>query len=136
MRDQPDADNPPAMEAGHSQSAPDHVLVVEDSLIIAMNTEDTLLSLGVATVTTAGNVAAALASIETDAPDLAILDYNLGAETSDAVAEVLSERGIPFVLATGYGELADDLGARGAFSVLVKPYGQKEIEAMLAQIPG
>jgi hypothetical protein len=36
--------------------------------------------------------------------DGAILDINLGGETSFPVADVLRERGIPFVLATGYDE--------------------------------
>lgn len=112
---------------------PAHVLVVEDSLIIAMDTEDSLRSLGVETVTTAGSVSAALASIEQDPPGMAILDYMLGPENSDPVAEVLRQRGIPFVLASGYGELADDLLARGAFALLDKPYGRAEIEDMLAR---
>lgn len=118
------------------ETVPGHVLVVEDSLIIAMDTEDNLRGLGVTTVTTAGSVAAALASIDIDPPDLAILDYNLGSETSDPIAEVLRARGIPFVLATGYGELAADLEKRGAFGLLKKPYGRAEIEELLAQPAG
>ncbi len=114
------------------EATPGHVLVVEDSMIIAMDTEDSLRALGVATVTTAGNVAAALASIEADPPEFAIIDYNLGNETSDPVADELRRRSIPFVLATGYGELADNLEERGAFALLKKPYGKAEIAKMLA----
>ena len=117
--------------AATSASLPAHVLVVEDSMIIAMDTEDSLRTLGVATVTTAGSVAAALASIDQDPPEMAILDYNLGNETSDPVAKVLKERGIRFVMATGYGELAEGLEARGAFALLKKPYGRSELEELL-----
>ncbi len=114
------------------EATPSHVLVVEDSMIIALDTEDSLRALGVATVTTAGNVATALASIEADTPEFAIIDYNLGNETSDPVADELRRRSIPFVLATGYGELAGDLEERGAFALLKKPYGKAEIAEMLA----
>jgi hypothetical protein len=37
-------------------------------------------------------------------PDFALLDINLGRETSFAVAEHLASLGIPFVFTTGYGE--------------------------------
>lgn len=117
--------------AGGTSSLPAHVLVVEDSMIIAMDTEDSLRMLGVATVTTAGSVAAALASLEQDPPEMAILDYNLGTETSDPVAKALRDRGIPFALATGYGELPGGLEARGAFALLKKPYGRSELEELL-----
>ncbi|MFN6936014.1 MAG: response regulator, partial [Tsuneonella sp.] len=118
-----------------SGEIPAHVLVVEDSMIIAMDTEDSLRALGVTTVTTAGNVAQALSSIERDPPQLAILDYNLGTETSDPVARELRGKGIPFVMASGYGELADNLEEFGAFALLKKPYGKTEIAAMLGGVP-
>lgn len=111
---------------------PRHVLVVEDSMIIAMDTEDSLRALGVDVVTTAGNVAHARESIGADPPDFAILDFNLGDETSEPVAELLRQRGIPFVLATGYGELADDLEKYGAQTLLKKPYGKPEIADLFA----
>lgn len=111
---------------------PRHVLVVEDSMIIAMDTEDSLRALGVSIVTTAGNVATAIDSINADPPDFAILDYNLGNESSEAVAKRLRDDGIPFVLATGYGELADTIEEYGAQALLKKPYGKPEIEGLFA----
>lgn len=38
--------------------------------------------------------------------DAAVLDINLGGEMSYAVADCLAERGIPFLLATGYDDWA------------------------------
>jgi light-regulated signal transduction histidine kinase (bacteriophytochrome) len=116
--------------------APNHVLVVEDSMIIAMDTEDNLRALGVKTVTAAGNVAAALKSIEQDPPEFAVLDFNLGTETSEPVAKVLRARGIPFVLATGYGELSDKLDESGALDVLKKPYGRADLAELLERLTG
>lgn len=126
---------PNTAPTGKIASMPKHVLVVEDSMIIAMDTEDSLRSLGVETVTTAASVAGAINSIEKDTPELAILDYNLGTETSDPVASVLKARGIPFVLASGYGELSEGLEERGAFALLKKPYGKAELEKMLGNLP-
>ena len=37
-------------------------------------------------------------------PEFALLDVNLGAETSFEIAKRLAEAGVPFVFATGYGE--------------------------------
>lgn len=115
-------------------SVPEHVLVVEDNMIIAMDTEDSLRALGVKAVTTAGSVAAALQSIAEDPPTFALLDYNLGNESSDAVAARLNELGVPFALATGYGELAGKLDEHGAFDLLKKPYGKAELGELLARI--
>jgi hypothetical protein len=45
-----------------------------------------------------------LRQIEERAPDFALLDVNLGAETSFEIGEALAKRGIRFAFATGYGE--------------------------------
>ena len=52
----------------------------------------------------ASNVRQALRAIEERAPSFALLDVNLGTETSFEIAERLLERNIPFAFATGYGE--------------------------------
>ena len=82
---------------------PNDVLVVEDDPIIALDFEDTLLGYGVKTVRTAGSVARALALIDQQAPDFALLDVGLIREKSFAVAERLQALKIPFAFVTGYG---------------------------------
>ncbi|WP_239002848.1 response regulator [Rhodovastum atsumiense] len=53
--------------------------------------------------------------------DVAILDINLNGEPSYAIGDILRERDIPFMFATGYG--AGDLPGRfAAVPVLTKPY--------------
>ncbi len=111
---------------------PPHVLVVEDSMIIALDTEENLKRLGVPTVSVASSVASALNAIDKRAPDFAIIDFNLGDESSEPVAIKLRERGIPFVLATGYAELGNQVEELGAKSLLRKPYGRSEIEELLS----
>ena len=79
------------------------VLVVEDEMMIALLIEDMLSEYGCRAVETAGRLGHALDAARTQQVDLAILDLNLGGEPAYPVAEVLAERGIPFVFTTGYG---------------------------------
>jgi light-regulated signal transduction histidine kinase (bacteriophytochrome) len=83
---------------------PKDVLVVEDNMIIALDAEDIMRKFGVSTVRSASSVAQALREISDHAPEFALLDVNLGAETSFEIARRLTEMGVPFVFATGYGE--------------------------------
>lgn len=111
-------------------------LLVEDSLIIAMDAEDILISLGAERVVTANGVAQAMAEIEREPIAIAVLDFNLGTETSLPVALELVKRGIPFVFATGYGEqlvLPAELDDRG---VLKKPYTALGMRRVLGDAMG
>lgn len=111
-------------------------LLVEDSLIIAMDAEDILISLGAERVVTANGVAQAMAEIEREPITIAVLDFNLGTETSLPVALELARRGIPFVFATGYGEqlvLPAELDDRG---VLKKPYTALGMQRVLGDTMG
>ena len=108
------------------------VLVVEDNMIIALEAEEVLTALGATAVDLAGTVREALRLIEAAPPDRAILDVNLGSETSIGVARRLTERGIPFAFATGYGEsfrIPPDLGA---VPVIRKPYDAEALRAAFA----
>ncbi|OBX19428.1 histidine kinase [Erythrobacter sp. QSSC1-22B] len=109
------------------------MLLVEDSMIIALDTEESLRELGVETVMVQSSVGAALEALDRTSFDLALLDYNLGTESSEAVAERLKEMGIPFWLATGYGEMADKREEMGASGLLVKPYGREELAQILTE---
>ena len=114
---------------------PDFILLVEDSMIIAMEAEDCLLDLGVGKVQTVGSVAQALQIVDgNNQPDFVILDYNLGDESSEPVAKRLREKGLPFAMATGYGDMGEKLSELGAMSVLTKPYGKKELKRLIADL--
>ena len=80
------------------------ILVVEDEPLIAMMLEDFLESLGHSVSATCESVSDALAEAEKGGFDLAILDVNLNGQPVTPVVEVLVERGVPFVFATGYGQ--------------------------------
>ena len=111
---------------------PKTVLLVEDSMLIALDTEDCLKDLGVTTVLVESTVQGAIETLADKTPDAAILDYNLGSENSEGVAEALAKRGIPFWLATGYGEMKDRAEVLGASGLLTKPYGRDELTGLLA----
>ncbi|QCB37837.1 hybrid sensor histidine kinase/response regulator [Sphingobium sp. PAMC28499] len=97
------------------------VLLVEDSLIIALDAEDILNRFG-ASVTTASTPEAAHDILDHDRIDFAILDINLGDQTSFGIADRLRELGIPFFFASGYGEQASLPMDHRASNVVQKPY--------------
>jgi light-regulated signal transduction histidine kinase (bacteriophytochrome) len=80
------------------------VLVVEDQALIAFDMEDTLRILGAADIRLAPSVKDAKAAMQAFAPNLAVLDFSLGGETAEEVADGLIDRRVPFVFATGYGD--------------------------------
>ena len=78
------------------------ILVVEDEMLVLMMAEDMLADLGCEAVTSAATVNQALALIETEVFDAALLDMNLGGDKSFPVADALAARKVPFIFATGY----------------------------------
>ena len=111
------------------------ILLVEDSLIIALDAEDILTRLG-AEVMTASSVESGLEIIDTDAPTLAVLDINLGDQTSFTVADRLGDLGTPFIFATGYGEQAILPDAHQHRTVVQKPYTLEGIARILEELVG
>lgn len=108
-------------------------LLVEDSLIIALDAEDILGRLG-AEVMTASAVESALDLIDVNQPTIAVLDINLGDQTSFTVADRLRQLNVPFVFATGYGEqavLPEDHKSR---TVIQKPYTIEGIARVLEEL--
>lgn len=98
------------------------ILVVEDEPLISMMLEDFLDALGYRLAGCADAVAEALAQVERGGFDAALLDVNLrDGETCWPIADAISARGQPFVLATGGSN--DDVPERyAAVPVLNKPY--------------
>jgi light-regulated signal transduction histidine kinase (bacteriophytochrome)/CheY-like chemotaxis protein len=112
-------------------------LLVEDSLIIAMDAEDILTNLGATRVVTASGIAQAIDEIAREDFEVALLDVNLGAETSLPIADALLAKGVPFVFATGYGEQLKLPDAHADAGVIQKPYTASSIawalESLLAR---
>jgi DNA-binding response OmpR family regulator len=107
------------------------VLVVEDEAMIAMLVEDMVNDFGSEVVGPAASIEQALSLAHPAELHAAILDINLG--VIFPVAEVLRERGIPVIFATGY----DARGPPACFrdcSVLQKPFGYDSLAGTLRTV--
>jgi DNA-binding LytR/AlgR family response regulator len=80
------------------------VLIVEDEFLLAMELESLVAGGGCTAVGPASSVRQALALIDGEEPDIALLDVNLKGERATPVAAALQERGVPYVLITGYSD--------------------------------
>jgi CheY-like chemotaxis protein len=109
------------------------VLVVEDEMIVAWLLEDMLADLGCAVVGPAARVNQALAMIDAEAIDVALLDVNLNGQMSYPIADALATRGVPFVFSTGYDK-DRLLDGYQTFPVLQKPFHRSELGDTLAKL--
>jgi two-component SAPR family response regulator len=91
------------MQAANEALRGRRVMIVEDEMLVAMELEDLLIEQGCAVVGPAPSAARALALLDEELPDIAVLDVNLNGQTAMPVVAVLRAQGVPFVLATGYG---------------------------------
>lgn len=109
------------------------VLVVEDSPLIAAVLEDMLKDLGCTVVGPIGNMAFALDLAKNEAMDAAIIDLNIRGGKVYPVAEILRDRNVPFLLASGYADwtLREDFKDRPR---LTKPYSAELIEQKLLKL--
>ena len=106
------------------------ILVVEDEYFIAVDIKEKLEAAGAVVVGPVATIGKALSLLETETPDGAILDLNLGGEMAFRLADAFKERAIPFVLATGYGRT--DIPPRFAdMAAFEKPINATEIAAAL-----
>ena len=78
------------------------ILVVEDEALIAMDLQALLEEAGYSVLGPANSCEAALAIIEKDEPDVALLDVNLGRSDAFGVAAVLVERKTEVIFLTGH----------------------------------
>jgi CheY-like chemotaxis protein len=108
------------------------VLIVEDDAIIAMMVEDMLVEFGCEIVGTAARLEAAVEKARSLSIDLAMLDVNLDGRDTFPVAEILVERGVPFVFATGYGAQVTE-GRFQHAPTLQKPYETQTLRRMLVR---
>ena len=78
------------------------ILVVEDEALIAMDLQALLEDAGYRVLGPANSSSAAMALIETDQPDVALLDVNLGRSDAFGVATFLTERKTQVIFLTGH----------------------------------
>ena len=109
-------------------------LVVEDEVLVAMLVEEMLGDLGCEVAALSTHLDEALRLATGDNFDFAVLDINLNGTRSFPIADLLADRGVPFLFATGYG--AGILPERHAKAVILhKPYSLEDLRAALARLP-
>jgi DNA-binding response OmpR family regulator len=82
------------------------VLVLEDETLVSMMVEDMLGDLACEVVGPFARLDQAIEAVSAlDEPlDVALLDVNLGRTQSFPLAEILRDKGVPFVFTTGYDD--------------------------------
>ncbi len=109
------------------------VLILEDEPLIAWDIEEELTSRGWQVLDTCSSVAKAMAAVDRRAPDLAVLDINLGNETSFDLARHLDALGVVVVFLSGASGDArpDDLQT---MPICPKPVDYNFLQATLLRL--
>jgi PAS domain S-box-containing protein len=109
------------------------VLLVEDEPLVSMMLADMLSDFGHKVDGPYNRVSDAILAAKSNNLQAGILDVNLGGEKTYVVADILTDRKIPFVFVTGYGP--DSIVPAFAHSpVLQKPIEAAKLHALLQQI--
>lgn len=111
-------------------------LVVEDNMIIALQAEDMLRRMGFSYVDVASRWQDAATLLDRDAFDVVALDVDLGGETSFPLADRLSDKGVPFFFATGYGERNVIPDRFAHVPIVAKPYSDASLSAAVSEFLG
>lgn len=111
------------------------VVLIEDEPLVAIIVEDALEALGCEIIGPIAQLDEALAAVERENFDCAIIDVNIRGGLSYPVATLLVERGCPILLATGYrrGSLPDSLIHEAC---IAKPYSTSQLEQKIRQLCG
>ena len=106
------------------------ILIVEDEMIVALLMEDLVRELGVNEVYICPDATSAIETVVTRSIDLAILDMQVRDGTTTSVADLLAEKGIPFVFSSG-----SDVGAlperHAARPMLSKPFLDDDLKLLI-----
>jgi DNA-binding response OmpR family regulator len=114
-----------------SSTTTPRLLIVEDEYLIRMLLEDMLTDLGYAVAAAVGTIVEARELASNGDFSAAILDVNLDGQEIFPVAEILAERGLPFVFVTGYGESSLPPTYRNR-PALQKPFQTERLKSTLA----
>ena len=107
------------------------ILVVEDDPLLGMCIQECLEEAGYTVVALAAALQHALALATTLDLDAAVLDLNLRGEMSFPVAHALRQRGVPFIVCSGYDTTKMEALPKDV-PALSKPVSAQALTAVLA----
>jgi ActR/RegA family two-component response regulator len=93
------------------------ILIVEDEYYLAEDCAQEIVRHGMQVVGPIGKVESALQTLAQDGPDCAIIDLNLQGELAFKVVQAVRDRGVPFIVYTGYSKLAFPVQVAGIVTV-------------------
>src|SRR6185437_10793126 len=128
--DTPMTGDPAALLAGK------RILVLDDEFLIGFDVQNVLETAGATSVIYVSTTRDARAAIEAgQAFDLAVLDFLLGRDGAHSldIAEILAERKIPIVFATGVSGESFHTERFPDVPVIVKPYDTAELIAVVCE---
>lgn len=116
-----------------SGTAGSRILIIEDSPVIALATEEMLRALGHVPLGPTGNMASALEYAEREEMDAAIVDLNIRGTKTFTLLGILERRRIPFLIISGYADwkMPDEWSGRAR---LQKPFSEEQLQAKLGEI--
>ena len=110
------------------------ILIIEDDPFISMDLEDIFESEGFKVLGPYAEVQPGLKVLEDHKPDVAMLDYNLGSETSVPIAKELDSKNIPYAFLSGQIKtVIMDKGTRPQ-PVILKPFIPEKLIGMVHEL--
>jgi len=112
---------------------PFRIFVVEDEMVIAMMIEDMIGDLGHQIAGVAMRLPQATEMAKEVAADIAILDINLDGHRSFPVAQMLQDRGVKVLFASGYGSPGLEAPFLDA-TIIRKPFEASELKRAIEKV--
>jgi len=116
--------------AGAGASGPTRVVIAEDEAIIRLDLKEILVSAGYDVVGETGRGDEAVKLVESEQPDLVILDVKMpGLDGVSAAAEITAKHRVAVLILTAFSqrELIESARDAGVNAYLVKPFRREEL---------
>lgn len=108
------------------------ILVVEDDFFLALSLTEALTAMGAEVLGPESRRSPALAVAQRAELGGAVLDVKLDGDTTEDVAAVLIERGVPLIFVTGYADEDLPVSLRGV-TRLTKPVDAQSLQRVAVQ---
>jgi two-component SAPR family response regulator len=118
----------------HTSNGPLRILVVEDELLIALDLAGMLEDLGHHPLGPAPTIDRALALLEAETPDAALLDENLNGRIVTPVAIRLARKKVPFTIISGHVRSVSDEPLLSDAPRLQKPVTKHQLATAFADM--